>query len=281
MARINFVWAKIISLISDIINICVNVNQTPLKDRPMFTIALCDDNQSFLDQEYSIASDYLSSINIEHKIVTFKSGVDLIQVNDIDSYDLILLDYEMEGLNGFETARIIKIKNNNACIAFVTVFFELAREGYKFDAIRYLIKQETSFNNELIDCINKAIQIKAIHERNIRTIEFIEETVTFDTDNIYYVQADKHYLKFYIIINNSVKCYKKRDKLSNIVKELEQTKSFAIIRTGLLINMRYIRSFDKNGVIRLVANDNKSNIFMLSDSNRDRFITTYMQYLGK
>lgn len=246
----------------------------------MFTIAICDDNQDFINHELSIVSEYLTTKKIEHQIRTFDTGLSLLKDKSINTYDLILLDYEMEGLTGFETAEIIRKKNDKTCIAFVTVFLEFAREGYKFDAIRYLVKTETTFKNELIDCIDKALHIHNEHINNIKTIEFVERTLTIDISNIVFIKAEGHYLVFHILENCNMKCYKKRDKMQNILNILSDNDTFAIIRKGLLINMKYIRSFDKKGIITLLA-ENKTNVFIISDSNKDRFTRAYMNYLSK
>ncbi|MCQ2483245.1 MAG: response regulator, partial [Clostridia bacterium] len=95
----------------------------------MFNIAFVDDNTDFLNTEIIIAKNYLLSKNINFKISEFKSGIDLLNHQEISSFDLILLDYEMEGMTGFETARLIRKNNYNVPIAFVTVFYEFSREG--------------------------------------------------------------------------------------------------------------------------------------------------------
>ena len=102
----------------------------------MFRLVLCDDNKEFLEYEYDIAQKHLQTLNVDYEIQKYMSGLSILGV-DLSNVDLVLLDYEMEGINGFETAKVIGEKYNNVNIAFVTVFYEFSREGYKFDAIRY------------------------------------------------------------------------------------------------------------------------------------------------
>lgn len=246
----------------------------------MFKIAICDDNEEFLDRELSLATAYLDSLSIEYKIYTFKSGVELIKTDCINCFDLFLLDYEMDGLTGFETAKVIREKAPNASIAFVTVFYELSREGYKFDAIRYLIKQEISFETELQDCLAKALQIKNNRTNNIKLFEFVDKTLKVDPENIVYIQADKHYILCYILESSVVTCYKKRDKIINIQNELNDANCFSIIRSGILVNLKYVNSIDKKGFVNINASNSFVRLIRLSDSCKASFISSYMKYLG-
>lgn len=246
----------------------------------MFTIAICDDNNEFLNRELSLASSYLDSLSIEYRINTYCSGVELIKTEKISSIDLFLLDYEMDGLTGFETAKVIREKAPNASIAFVTVFYELSREGYKFDAIRYLIKQELTFETELQDCLNKALQLKAKRANNSKLFEFVDKTLRVNPENIVYIQTNKHYLLCYILENSVVTCYKKRDKITNIQAELEDTNSFSVIRSGILVNLKYVNSIDRKGFVNINAGNSFVRIIRLSDSFKSSFISHYMKYLG-
>jgi len=208
----------------------------------MFTLIMCDDNKDFLEQEHKIASDYLSSCNIEYRILQFSNGVELLKCELLGSSDLILLDYDMEKITGFEVAKIIREKYSKPSIAFVTVFYEFAREGYKFDAIRYLVKQESTFNQELIDCLEKAIQIKANRVNSVLTIDFCEETVSLLPEEIVYIQADRHYLNYCIVEGKTTKIYRKREKINDSLRRLADTNMFALMRTGLIVNFKYVRS---------------------------------------
>ena len=74
----------------------------------MFRIALCDDNRSFLEYERVIVCDYLTERNVVCQCDVFISGEELLAKGVlIKNYDLFILDYDMDGLTGFETAREI------------------------------------------------------------------------------------------------------------------------------------------------------------------------------
>ena len=196
------------------------------------------------------------------------------------NYDLILLDYEMEGMTGFETARKIREKSENISLAFVTVFYEFSRAGYRFDAIRYLVKQEIDFENELRDCLDKAIRKKNMRKSHREVFNFIGKTVAVDVEKIIYITSRRHYLQFYISENDTVAEYELRDNLSNIEDKLSDTHLFSIVRRGQLVNLKYVISIDGKGFARVSIGNNQTRLFQLSDSRRSSFISDYMRYIG-
>ena len=57
-------------------------------------------------------------------------------------FDVVLLDVDMPGLNGLETARRIRNQDGSVVIAFLTSYSEFAIKGYEVRAFRYILKNE-------------------------------------------------------------------------------------------------------------------------------------------
>ncbi len=107
--------------------------------RPTFDILVIDDNSAnLLAIEAALAGLGLN-------LVTAQSGADgLRQLLERD-FALILLDIEMPGMNGFETARLIRgrLRTRHVPIIFVTAFSRDDREileGYALGAVDFLFK---------------------------------------------------------------------------------------------------------------------------------------------
>ena len=246
----------------------------------MFRIALCDDDMDFLHREHVLASKYLSSLKLHYEILEFTSGQAFIDEDKIETYDLVLLDYEMAGMDGFETAKRIREKSETTNIAFVTVFYKFSREGYRFDAIRYLVKQELTFEKELQDCIQKVVQMKDKRRNNNRVFEFTEVTLSLDIEHLVYVQTDRHYLYFYILEENELKEYKMRAKMDKVQTDLEESHMFSLVRTGQLLNLKYVSVCDKKGAVGISIAGSLVKTFQLSESRKMLFMSDYMRYLG-
>lgn len=245
----------------------------------MFRIALCDDKKEFLKQEYTMAKDYLTSKGELCDIKMFTSGSALISENAINSYDLILLDYDMYGMNGFETATRIREQSETVSIAFVTGFYQFSRAAYRFDAIRYLVKNEPTFEEEFQDCIDKAIRIYKFRPDNRRQFDFVEQTMVVDLEKIVYILVRKHYLEFNIWEGNEIIMYRMRETMQNIYEKVRGTQFFSLAKSGLLLNLKYVESIDRKGNVTISTNVGKQK-YQLSDLKKTQFMSDYMRYRG-
>lgn len=105
----------------------------------MVNIVICENDMN--DQEFvrSKVVDILDDFNIEYEIKIYSSGESLIEAYKKDT-DIILMDIQMDGIDGIETAREIRKVDDKVEIIFVTSFVEYALEGYEVKAYRYLLK---------------------------------------------------------------------------------------------------------------------------------------------
>ena len=69
-------------------------------------IAICDDEALFLAQLKSKIYEYSNKHNLEPVVDEYTIGSDLINSNI--KYDIIILDYQMDKIDGLETARQLR-----------------------------------------------------------------------------------------------------------------------------------------------------------------------------
>ncbi|MBK7123185.1 MAG: response regulator [Chitinophagaceae bacterium] len=74
-------------------------------------------------------------------------------MNDIEKLqpDLLFLDIEMPGMNGFEMLE--KILHLNFSIIFITAYNQYALKAFRFNALDYLVKPIASI--DLIEAVAK------------------------------------------------------------------------------------------------------------------------------
>ena len=65
--------------------------------------------------------------------------------------DLVFLDIGMEGMNGMEAAQIIRQRNCDVCLIFVTSMVQYAFEGYQVHAYGFLKKPLKQAHSEYSD----------------------------------------------------------------------------------------------------------------------------------
>ena len=107
-------------------------------------------------------------------IILANNGEDALRIAFKDEIDLIILDVQMPGIDGFETAKYLRsnAKTKNIPIIFLTAIFkddEFQEKGFEIGAVDYLTKPIQ--NNQFINKINLYIQLilknKELEEKNL------------------------------------------------------------------------------------------------------------------
>lgn len=106
----------------------------------MLRIAVCDDDTEFLKQAVNLIERWSEQSKIPSEIFQFDNGDALIAKNALDRIDIIFLDIMMPLLNGMDTARELRQKDNAVKIIFLTSSPEFALESYSVKAQGYLLK---------------------------------------------------------------------------------------------------------------------------------------------
>lgn len=78
-------------------------------------IAICDDEVSTLHQTIKYLKEYPK---VSFAIDTYISGEALLASKE--NYEIILLDIDMTGINGIETARQIRLHDKNVKLIYIT-----------------------------------------------------------------------------------------------------------------------------------------------------------------
>ena len=125
-------------------------------------IAICDDEKVWQNELIKYLEEYQKKRHIDIFTTCFSDGKSCYE-SSLNKYDIIFMDYQMEGADGIETARIIRKKNSDSIIIFVSAYPQIAMDTFEVNTFRFLAKP-----------INKAKLFKAIDA-------YIAE---IDTDNL-------------------------------------------------------------------------------------------------
>lgn len=110
-------------------------------------IAICEDEPN----QKNMLLKLLDESNIENTSVVFANGEDLLADFKQGKYDLILMDIYMESeLTGIDTIRLIRKKDKDIPVAFVTTSKDHALESYRLSAMKYI---EKPYSKESIEDI--------------------------------------------------------------------------------------------------------------------------------
>ena len=201
----------------------------------MLKIAICDDEKYYRDRIENLLKAYLQEHNLNAELVLFQSGESFIsQQENLVKYDIVFLDINMNEMDGIETAMRIRRFYSSTYIIFVTAFIDYALEGYKVNAVRYIMKNtlEISVRESMDAVLEKMIHLQV-------GFDFLQGRQNIYIDNLLYVESKKHKAVFYYM-DVSITHYEIYDKLDHIEEELSEY-GFFRIHKSYLVNLKHIR----------------------------------------
>jgi DNA-binding LytR/AlgR family response regulator len=211
------------------------------KERKMFYIAVCDDEEYFRKREKQLIEKYMQLKDYKYRIDVFQSGRELLELDSkLSQFDMIFLDINMEEIDGIETAREIRKITKNTYIVFVTAFITYALEGYKVDAVRYLLKDDECLEKAVNECLETIVS-KMNYEEYKTTFAFQEGEKTIRLEDIVYIESNLHKLIFHMVGNVKYTMYARLDELSDLL----QKKGFCRIHKSYLVNFKYVESVER------------------------------------
>lgn len=190
--------------------------------------------------------------------------------------DLIFLDIQMAGLNGMELARVLEKNPGSPRIIFTTAFNQFALEGYKVDAIDYLLKP---FNyEEFLQAAQKAFRYVRLIKEPVISEDYTDEKFLFlkvehrlvrvDLDDIVFVESLKDYVRFEL--KNSLKSLLSLTSLKALEEKLP-AKRFVRVNRSFIVAVDKIASMTKNTV----------QVGSKTISVGDQYKEGIMQFVGK
>ena len=93
-------------------------------------IAIVDDDKQWRQNALRVTKQYFEEEDIVVK--SFASGDAFLAKNE--QYEILILDVEMPGIDGFQTACEYKVSFPDVIIIVLTTHLELSRKGYEVDA---------------------------------------------------------------------------------------------------------------------------------------------------
>ena len=123
-------------------------------------IAICDDEAFFrilLKEQLEI---YSKKHAYDFVYSEFFSGDSLLESGK--EFDLIFMDYRMDGTDGIDTVRKLRMLNNNTAVVFVSSYREVVFESLKVQPFRFLVKPlDVSEFNEAMDSFAESFYSEA------------------------------------------------------------------------------------------------------------------------
>ena len=216
---------------------------------------------------------YINKIPYLELVAQFRSAVEAQQIIDQQEVDAIFLDINMPDLNGMDFAKSLQDHSKGPVMVFTTAYSEYAIEGYKANAVGYLLKPYGF--DEFEAAAQKVKDICEIRQQSAATVStevddgviYVKsdyKIVRIDIEKINYIEAMSEYLR--------ISCEDKDKPVIVLLsmKKIEEnlpSSKFMRIHRSFIINLDKISEVKKNhvmlnGEVSMPIGDNYKEAFM-------------------
>ena len=206
-------------------------------------IALCDDERFHSTVLKRVIHEWSKDQKETIDIYVYESAEEFL--TDFDKgarFDLAFLDIQMGGMNGVELAKLIRDRDMNMIIVFITSFMDYVLLGYEVDAYRFLVKPVT--DKKVLETLQAAIEIHKRRHTGSYTITIGLSTFSVNKTEVVFFTTDYHYLNIHTFTDT----YKIRGKLTELAEEFAKP-MFVKCNRGVLINVEHISCIHRDMVI--------------------------------
>lgn len=205
-----------------------------------FKVAICDDDASMREFLSSEVKEWAAGSGHTVAVSDFPSAeAFLFEFSENKSYEVLLLDIEMPGMNGMELARKLRSENAMLQIIFVTGYSDYISEGYDVSALHYLMKPVS--REKLFEVLSRAANKCECSVKKLK-VSFDRETKLIPVSDIMYVEAQKQYVTIHSINGT----YKMKCSLSDIESQLDEY--FKKCQRSFVVNLSYVTRIKNDSV---------------------------------
>lgn len=208
----------------------------------MINIAICDDEKYISDKIRNMVIDFFHRKNMEIAVSQFLSGEELLKYDK--SMDILFLDIQMNGIDGMETARKLRVQNYKGYLIFVTVLKEMVFRSFEVQAYDYLVKPiEDKYFEKTMERL--FISIQNASEANLLVQRGYESNI-IAFDDIVFCEIIDRKVYLHLTSGDVIDYY---DRIENLETKLDGR--FFKCHRSYLINLNYLKSY-KNGMAYMV-----------------------------
>ena len=180
----------------------------------------------------------------------YDNGIDALKSIYDEKADVIFLDIQMKGMTGVELARVLSSGRHSIKIVFTTAYDQFAIEGYKVDAVDYLLKPFSY--EEFLRAANKVkTQIESQSATAAREpseqylfLKVEHSLVRVAHDEIKYIEGFKDYVKVHVANGKVILSLTSLKNLEDILP----AQQFMRIHRSYIISLSKVDSLTKNSV---------------------------------
>ncbi len=230
-------------------------------------IGVCDD----LQEAREMLVEMVKHLYPEEEVITYKDGGEVLDETNLP--DILLLDIQMSGINGMDTAKRLRQTDKKMLIIFVTAMEEYVFEAFDVDAFHYLVKPFTEEKFE--EVFRKAVRELAERtEMETDTKKEMRNFIIKSKDG--HVAINLEEIVYAEVFNRKVVIHTLREKIEYYgkLKDLEKMagKEFYRSHRSYLVNLAFVRKYDAKTIYL-----EKGEVPM-AKQNYPEFVKCYLRY---
>lgn len=204
-----------------------------------------DDEPLALDQ----LANYIGRTPFLEPVALCRSGFEAIDIISSVKVDLLFADINMPDINGLDFVKSLQVK---PLIVFTTAFSEYAFEGFKVDALDYLLKPIGY--NDFLKSANKALNLleslkpaRTISQESSEHI-FVKadyKVVRISLNDILYIEGMREYARIHLVNGKSLMPFIRLHSL----EELLPPSRFMRVHRSYIVNLEKISTVEHYRII--------------------------------
>ena len=240
----------------------------------MLTIAICDDNAQFakiLSQKLHALCAYKLPEQVECSVLPpFSSGEEVERYIKDKPLNILFLDIDMPGMNGFELAGKLRLLSPDTVIIFVSAYDEFVYSSFEYCPFRFLRK--THLMQELPVTFEKVIE-KCLMDKEILSFNTTDGEIILRIKDVIFFEGQKNY---YMVHTCAGKSYKCRGTMESVEKTVSGYDFFRV-HAAFIVNLEHIENVNNNGFVSVKSGKTIS----VSKRRMTDFKAAYMKFLRR
>ena len=233
----------------------------------MYRIAVVEDEQQYRDEVCQYIEQYATEHQLKFDVTTYTDGQEI--VDDVQKhYDIIFFDIEMTQLNGMDAAKVIRERDVNVVMVFITNMAQYAIEGYEVGALDFVLKpiDYYGFSFRLARALGRVQKKQGNLEFAINTPGGIKK---LNSNDIYSIEIENRFLVYHTAEGD----FSQRGTLQS-AEEMFQDYHFVKCNHWYLVNLKYVTEIEEN-IVHVAGSR-----LEISRRNRAHFLKEVTEYIG-
>lgn len=183
--------------------------------------------------------DYMENRQLTFTLHEYPRAEDFVEALSSVSFGLVFMDIYLEEMSGMEAAEILRKKDKDCKLVFLTMTKDFALQGYSVNASHYLVKP---VNDEMFLKAMENCQLRPPYGVPHLDISSAGGPSNLDTGRIMYINLQGRT----VYIHTHQQVFTVNSSFSRVIEPLLSDNRFLLCIQGVLVNMDYISGHENS-----------------------------------